>query len=102
MAIQVPKAEIGSWHRDGFNLSAIIRKISDKGLAGEWETIALIKSEDWDTVSKLMSEAKNMHEALKEISLALGPRKADPIEHADAIIDNMQGIALRALTKIKV
>lgn len=37
----------GPWEIDGYNMAAVIRKVSDAGSAGTWETIARFEGPNW-------------------------------------------------------
>lgn len=90
---------IGEFAVDGFNTAAVIRKISDNTPAGEWETICVVKSEDWKELAALFAAAPVMRDALKEISKGAGPFSRDPLTHADNCIDAMKALAVAALAK---
>jgi len=90
---------IGGYAVDGFNLAAVIRKTGDKCAAGEWETVCVVKTEDWKELAALYAAAPAMLEALKEISRGAGPFSRDPLTHADNCIDAMKALALEAIAK---
>lgn len=50
---------IGSYHVDGYNLSSVIKKISNEGTAGTYETICDCKGDNWRENAKLISKALN-------------------------------------------
>lgn len=90
---------IGEFAVDGFNLAAVIRKTGDECAAGEWETVCIIKTADWNRLAKLFAAAPAMLEALKEISKGQGPFSRDQLTHADNCIDAMKALALDAIAK---
>lgn len=90
---------IGGCAVDGFNLAAVIRKTGDKCAAGEWETVCVVKTEDWKELAALYAAAPAMLEALREISRGAGPFSRDPLTHADNCIDAMKALAIEAIFK---
>lgn len=84
---------------DGFNTAAVIRKIGDKCAAGEWETVCVVKTDDWKELAALYAAAPAMLEALREISRGAGPFSRDPLTHADNCIDAMKALAIEAIFK---
>ena len=54
------KTPIGMYCVDGFNTSAVIRKISQEGMAGTYETICRCDGKDWEKnaalIAKLLEE----------------------------------------------
>lgn len=57
----------GPYHRDGFNLSAVLRLLRERGdpqakhTCGDYETVARCTSATWDRDSKIIVDALNVH-----------------------------------------
>lgn len=72
----------GPWHRDGFNLAAIIRlkypkeHPECKHIGGTYETIARCEGDNWNANSCLIAAAPDLLEAAKEMLAAWNKRKA--------------------------
>lgn len=73
----------GPWHRDGFDLAAIIRlkfpigHPECKHISGTYETIARCDGENWDANARLISASPDLF-AFAECSAALDCGRADP------------------------
>lgn len=99
--IKPPAHTSGPWHRDGFNLAAIIRCVVPKGradarhLSGDYETIARCEGDNWDANSRLIETAPELLEALVgvvriveafKVSTQLGRSQTERLEKAKAAI----------------
>jgi hypothetical protein len=77
----------GPWHRDGQNLSSIIRCVTPKGhpdakhVCGDYEVIARCEGDNWEANARLIAAAPDMLEALQRAHSFMCASGIDP-EHS--------------------
>lgn len=50
------KTPVGTYCVDGFNMAAVIRKTSQEGMAGTYETICICKGDKWKENAALIAK----------------------------------------------
>lgn len=86
----------GPWHRDGHNLSQIIRCVRERGhpdakhTCGDWQIIATIHGDNWQADSQLIAAATDLLDAVYAALPFVEDALNDPAYKAGAVARHLK------------